>query len=1073
MKNALLGYTYQHYVACLFLARMDVEREIDRIVLEADVEHKFDDISIEISKEHFFLQIKDVEKVDIKSLSVDGDRIKIGGTSHQLSKATNIIFFRYISFKSNCEILGFAAIKISGVYIVSLSRNDIDKKIEHLYRKDLHRKGIIEQFLSDRLDSRIFDFTKIQLPQIGTFSTKLVERTIRISRALLKFKNILQIEGKPGIGKSHLVGYLEKEFSGSLTYRFWISNQDRAYEERLRYDGFLSDISKKLFSDYKVHSEDEIISKLASSERVFIIDGLDHVENYNIKDLQRFIAFINKVSHSCKTIVLSRPLKTSTEWKKQVLSNWNDSQTKKVLKDLFHIEDYPIVSDIYQITGGYPILVSHVAQHYKKNGNLPTAEKFETINSYYDHLLSNEKSRQALALFLCSRGFLMRTEIRMFLEDYAASMVEEFVDQNPYLFELRLNRISLFHDSLVTYLRDSGVSYTKLQEQFTGLVYSSIISGEKRFQSRLGHFDFSNAQAIAIIKRHSSMKSFSSTMKNVVDFEAIRDFYEQIRNMLSALLPQDLETIEYYDLSLIINIVNRDHVSSSIDFQYTLTQTLLFNDYNHEDITSSKYLFGMWYYIHTSDSTLIYNSTSDDHYDTQNFNRNLTNEIEKEQTFFEFQKYPFELRQIKKVLQDTKNYRYTDYIEYVLVNLFLHEKNRDSFPKLFLAVQTYMNNNQERGSRLLVDALSHKYVDYRRATYMLSKVKKELYAYGIFPDRNDYRTLSLKDYIAKHRQKGSFDLRPEILSFLRLSLENKQKIDLGSISRFWTKYHMRKDYTLYALDHALTVFEQKNWIDWRMSLKLITQIQEVSEKGYRDLLARYIELHNPEFLHNLLAEFPPNSLHISWFHLPHEFIDILPYSLYESAMVDIFKSSHSGGVDISDVRNLLKSTKIDLLRKDLKMIAYRLKVKPGDDLIEILDRKQIPYKILEPDKSESEAKTSEERYLQGTIDYKNKDIITKEKLTPSQVAITADANYTVLADPALYTLFKKSRIKRELKEILYCALTAKSKSSDYHHVTWLMPGTVLKIMLDSNTPISKDFFNSFNSYLDYSMFALK
>lgn len=41
MKYALLGYTYQHYVACLLLAMMDVERKIQKISLETDVNHKF------------------------------------------------------------------------------------------------------------------------------------------------------------------------------------------------------------------------------------------------------------------------------------------------------------------------------------------------------------------------------------------------------------------------------------------------------------------------------------------------------------------------------------------------------------------------------------------------------------------------------------------------------------------------------------------------------------------------------------------------------------------------------------------------------------------------------------------------------------------------------------------------------------------------------------------------------------------------------------------------------------------------------------------------------------------------
>src|SRR5690606_13611572 len=101
------------------------------------------------------------------------------------------------------------------------------------------------------------------------------------------------------------------------------------YEERLRYDSFLSDIAKKLFHNYRVYTEDEILNGLKSAGNTFIIDGLDHVENYNSKDLDRYIDFIDRVGKVCKTIVLSRPLKTTTDWKKQILPNWNQAQTKK------------------------------------------------------------------------------------------------------------------------------------------------------------------------------------------------------------------------------------------------------------------------------------------------------------------------------------------------------------------------------------------------------------------------------------------------------------------------------------------------------------------------------------------------------------------------------------------------------------------------------------------------------------------------------------------------------------------------------------------------------------------------
>ncbi|QUH31122.1 hypothetical protein [Vallitalea guaymasensis] len=43
-RNAFIGYSYQKSVAFLMIAKMDVERKIKEIEIEADVNHQFDDL---------------------------------------------------------------------------------------------------------------------------------------------------------------------------------------------------------------------------------------------------------------------------------------------------------------------------------------------------------------------------------------------------------------------------------------------------------------------------------------------------------------------------------------------------------------------------------------------------------------------------------------------------------------------------------------------------------------------------------------------------------------------------------------------------------------------------------------------------------------------------------------------------------------------------------------------------------------------------------------------------------------------------------------------------------------------
>ncbi|MFP3489218.1 hypothetical protein R0K20_16610, partial [Staphylococcus sp. SIMBA_130] len=64
------------------------------------------------------------------------------------------------------------------------------------------------------------------------FSTELIDETILLQEFSLEPASILLIEGKPGVGKSHLVNQL-KIAGQSLLYRFWVSNQDVNYKARL------------------------------------------------------------------------------------------------------------------------------------------------------------------------------------------------------------------------------------------------------------------------------------------------------------------------------------------------------------------------------------------------------------------------------------------------------------------------------------------------------------------------------------------------------------------------------------------------------------------------------------------------------------------------------------------------------------------------------------------------------------------------------------------------------------------------------------------------------------------------
>jgi len=302
-KNAFLGYTYQQCITYLLLVKMDTERQIDKLEIEATINNNFDDINLSISDDIYFCQIKDIDNIKLNDLTIDKNLITIKGKVHKLSENINILFFKHIYIEnSNSTILGLPAYQQGNLFIISLSRYESINIIENTYEHHQNRESVIRQFFNLKLDNRNLIINKEELPAIDIYNIQLLEKTINVGKKLLELDDILFIEGKPGVGKSHLVNCLSEEYEDSLVYRFWVSNQDKDYDSRLLFCNFITNISKELFNDYRYRSEDEIIEYLSHKKKTVIIDGLDHVENYKTLELDLFISFIDKLKGKTKVI---------------------------------------------------------------------------------------------------------------------------------------------------------------------------------------------------------------------------------------------------------------------------------------------------------------------------------------------------------------------------------------------------------------------------------------------------------------------------------------------------------------------------------------------------------------------------------------------------------------------------------------------------------------------------------------------------------------------------------------------------------------------------------------------------
>lgn len=1078
-RNAFLGYTYQKCITFLMLAKMDVEREIDKIEIEAIIDNNFDDIEILIEGNLIYCQIKDIDTISSNDLVIKDNNVSIKGKKHQLSKGQNLLFFKNIDVTCNSHILGLPAYKISNVYIISLSRNDAGTTISQLYNHNENRESLINRFFDNCLDERKLLIKREELPLIDIYNIHLLEKTVDVGKKLLEFDDILFIEGKPGVGKSHLVTCLNEEYENSLVYRFWVSNQDKDYEARLVFRNFLSNISKELFRDYCYRTEDEIIEYLHAKGKTIIIDGLDHVENYNKKELEAYVNFINKLNNKCKAIILSRPLKTKIDWIKQQLGNWNFGETEIVLKELYHITDNQVCKNIYNITDGYPILVRFLTEHYKVFDEMPVLGKLKNTDDYYEEITSNTNTLSALTLFLSSSSYIMESEFSLFLRDELSDIVKEFIKSYPYLFEVRLNRNSLFHDSLNTFLKNKDINYSQRSAEIKQIVYASLINGEKRFMSRFAFFDLDKSMKLEIIKKYASIDCFQDIMKDCIDFEAIRTFYKQIRETLPGLEANELEIINYYDLSLIINILARDQVSTLNEFLFTYVECLLFNGYTDEDITSSEHLFCMYYYHKTNDATLLFNLTANENYGTEHFYEKLESDVWMEENYFD--NHQTTLQRTKKMqnfLRQEPIAESYEFVPHILANLYLYETEIRELDELQKAIKTYLDEDSNSGISLLKKTLEKQFksVSANLSQTFLEKAKDIILSLGKDFLPNEYHDNSLKELILRNSRHGSFAVWPKVLNYMRLSLHEKKIIDLSNISIFFAMYNNRKDYTVWNIDEALKTFEDKGLIGLDKSIDIIVFTQSMSEKGIRSLLTNYIELHSPEIISSLLTKYHPDHLQISWFDLSKEYINNFPDSLFIYAMKTqlLRENSYNKEVDFKDIVNVFYSNRKKELIDILNFLKFRILISENHpytaELIELGCLLSFDYS----EKENKYFKTSEERYALGILDSDSLDFIKQNKLSVVEISGYTNGNYSVFADLDIFKAYDEEHVKENTSLILQNTLIGKIGAINMFANLFHFVGNLPKYVNEYDVEVDFNcLYNSFMKFLEISLLAKK
>lgn len=1069
-KNSIIGYSYQKLVAFYILALIDVEREILGIEIEADVEHKFDDLVI-TNKDgtKIYCQMKDLKEVKETDITVSDGIAKIKSSPHATAGTKNIIFVKKIELECNSEILGLPCRLIDNVYIVSLSREEIRMKLEELYEIDLPRVALLESFFEKRFDDRELAINLDDLPTLQTYSIQLVDPTIKLSEFHISNQKTLFIEGKPGVGKSHLVNNL-KVVGGKIIYRFWISNQDYDYQNRLRYDNFISNLIKNIFNKLVKKDSDEIAAELIINNTTLIIDGLDHVENYNPYELDKYIQFIEIMEkRGVKVVIFSRPLKYSVKWEIYRLQNWDFDQTGIFLNEQYHLSDYVLSKEIFRITQGYPILVKFLADSYKINKNIPDLPQLETVNEYYDVITENYSNKETLGLFLTSNSYFMRSEIDTLLGTFSM-FINQIIDEHPYLFEIKLNRISLLHDSLNTYLRISlsgNSNVERFANDIKNKVHKSIMSGEKQFINRYLHFNFDVNEQLQITRTYADIHFFENWFKGTIDIEAVQEFYSQMRVTLENIVPSELTVKDYYDFSLIINILSRDHIASLKEFLYIYINSLLFNGYTEDDITSTGYLFGMLHFVKEGNYTSLEIIEASNHYDTTDFYLNIQVELGAEDRYFDILEDDVDFNKAQLLLNENSELNFKELVEQIFVALYINDIPDNS--EFFIWKKKIHDEiDRKEDITLFVKGIFRKY-GHRDffAPWVIKSVKYKLKTLGLLGAENEFLKSSLEEFISYYTKEDSFQLINCIKDYLRLNLFFGKNIDINSISRLFTSYYARKDYSVNNIWKALISFQRKDYLKIEDSVRIIEILQSKSEKGIRHILDHYVDnLDDKEFDYFINEIYSiDEALNLDVFKLSSEKINKLDYNIVITEFYERLRyHNYSKTFENYELENLLYSKYSNQICRLIKEYQYKILVQNIKfDIANFKEFEDIFQLSIKENTSDTNLTSN---YEKGYLTIQDLPFILQENLSPIEIASLPDGYYSAFSEIELYRHFEEEELNADLSDILHAAFCSKVHSINMPSNLFEMVGNI-PAFLDEFVVTDIDFKNLFSSFLKF------
>lgn len=1033
-RSSFKGYTYQQYVFTLIVAIMDVNREIESVEAEADIEENFDDLCI-VADKIYRVQVKNYPNTTLADIKVENEQFIIKKNKNVFNPDdNNVVFINTDRITCNTTFMGMDAFLYEGITIVPLLPENIETLLDGMFSR-VERENQIVQFAYKQITTGTF-ITKIEdLPGIVKLSTNLEQKTVILRQPLdVIEKGITWIVGKPGIGKSHYVNELMEKYRNSILYRFWVGSMDENLRKRLDFDTFLDELALNVFDSPKSYTYDELVNEINSKEELLIIDGLDHVENYNERELDKYIVFLSDISEA-SVVLLSRPLKKTLEWNNIELINWSYDETSVYLKEVHDIHDFNVVDKIFSVTNGYPIITYFIAEHYKITGEINVSTQIDHINQYYDELLELVDIKQALSIFATNNSFFLETELLEIMEsDWTVKIIKEFVEAYPYLFNRVRNRISLMHDSLNTYLRECISDYEDMKKLVNTKVMKSLDSLEVQYMARMSAFDLDDRDHEMILLKYCERENFERILNQTLDFESISSFYKQLQKLLEK--HEHIYNIyQYYSFALIYQIVNRNDL---IDQERLVYEILLYMK-KHGKIEEQLFSTGIIWYTY-----LLLKTDSGKEYESflaglHHMPGDIYGEIEKELYYYEPNFNTMDEITIDNELNDKKKTEF-DKQDLIIEQLISTWINNECDNDYYTMIQSFLAGDE----MLAIEKMRNVMVKYNIRDFWAKRVlqiaKYRLNELGFFQEKNIFRNKSLAETIKENAVDGSFCVADNVLSYIRLANMDNREIDILSVNQFWIMYYEHKDYTVVNIDEALLSFERKNLIAEQESVDMIKSAMKMSDKGIRYLLSDYISKKTIEFVkqHERKSGLTINDVQA----LDIESINQLNENTIEKYIQEKIRyNSVVGAIDFGEIYKLLLSNWKALILRYLSIFSLHVRNVDVDFDVTMFDEYGITYGY---------GPTEEDKeyvpFDHGCIHELDYDYIVDNKVNFMEVSRYLDGWYKCFPYVEVYLLYEKEEIQRNYINIIHSSMFARVSKLEYIGSWNLLAGNIPRFL---------------------------